>query len=159
MAGIVERRLSKIGLTLPKASAPAANYVPWRRSGNIVFIAGQIPRDGDKLLIGRLGEANYSLDEGKAAARLCGVHLVAQMKDACGGDLNKVKQVLKVEAFVNCTDDFKEHPQVVNGCSDLLADVFGKDVGAHSRFAVGSNSLPFGVSVEIGAMVELHDSE
>mmetsp|Transcript_108526 Transcript_108526/g.291765 ORF Transcript_108526/g.291765 Transcript_108526/m.291765 type:complete len:160 (+) Transcript_108526:92-571(+) len=156
-AGIVEKRLAEIGLKIPKPSAAAANYVPWRRVGNQVFISGQIPKAEDNsLLKGKLGH-DYSLDEGKAAARLCAVHLISQMREACGGDLDRVKAVVKVEAFVNSTPDFVDHPQVVNGCSDLLVEVFGMEVGPHSRFAVGCSSLPFGVAVEVGASIEIMD--
>merc|ERR1712137_1134175 len=107
------------GLTIPKAVAPVASYVPWRRSGNIVFISGQIPLKDGEFRTGKLG-ASHTLEDGQAEARLCAINLVSQMKDACGGDLDKVKQVLKVEGFVNCTDDFTQHPQVINGCSDTL---------------------------------------
>mmetsp|Transcript_19019 Transcript_19019/g.44707 ORF Transcript_19019/g.44707 Transcript_19019/m.44707 type:complete len:162 (-) Transcript_19019:67-552(-) len=155
MAGVIEARLAQLGISIPKAVAPAANYIPWCRMGNLVFISGQIPKTEDNTLLkGKLG-ANYSLEEGRAAARLCGVNLVSQMREACGGDLDKVMKVIKVEAFVNATEDFTDHPQVVNGCSDLLVEVFGPEVGAHSRFAVGCSSLPLGVAVETGAVVEI----
>mmetsp|Transcript_111093 Transcript_111093/g.324956 ORF Transcript_111093/g.324956 Transcript_111093/m.324956 type:complete len:160 (-) Transcript_111093:115-594(-) len=155
MAGVVEKRLAELGLNIPKAVAPAANYIPWCRTGSLVFISGQIPKTEDnQLLKGKLG-ANCSLEEGKAAARLVGINLVGQMREACGGDLDKVKKVVKVEAFVNATEDFVDHPQVVNGVSDLLVEIFGPEVGAHSRFAVGCSSLPLGVAVEAGAVVEL----
>mmetsp|Transcript_27584 Transcript_27584/g.62781 ORF Transcript_27584/g.62781 Transcript_27584/m.62781 type:complete len:160 (-) Transcript_27584:95-574(-) len=159
MPGAVEKRLAQLGLTIPKAVAPAANYVPWKRVGSLVFISGQIPKTEDnKLLTGKLG-ADYSLEEGKAAARLVGINLVSQMREACGGDLDKVKQVVKVEGFVNSTQEFVDHPQIVNGVSDLLAEVFGQEVGAHSRFAVGCSSLPLGVAVEAGAVVEVAGEE
>mmetsp|Transcript_9631 Transcript_9631/g.17882 ORF Transcript_9631/g.17882 Transcript_9631/m.17882 type:complete len:165 (+) Transcript_9631:48-542(+) len=155
MAGRVEKRLTELGLTVPEAAAPAANYVPWARTQNLLYISGQIPKQPDNsLLKGTLG-ATVGIDEGKAAARLCGLHLIGQMKVACGGDLDKVKRVLRVEGFVSCTPEFTDHPQVINGCSDLLVEVFGAEVGAHSRFAVGSSSLPLGVAVEVGAIVEL----
>eukprot|EP00931_Biecheleriopsis_adriatica_P118633 TRINITY_DN93993_c0_g1_i1.p1 TRINITY_DN93993_c0_g1~~TRINITY_DN93993_c0_g1_i1.p1 ORF type:complete len:165 (-),score=35.45 TRINITY_DN93993_c0_g1_i1:28-522(-) len=157
LAGNVEKRLAGLGVKVPHAAAPAANYLPWVRSANLLYISGQIPKQEDNsLLQGQLGR-NCSLDEGKAAARLCGLHLVGQMKAACDGDLDKVKRILKVEAFVSSTPDFVDHPQVVNGCSDLLVEIFGREVGAHSRFAVGCSSLPLGVSVEIGAVVELEE--
>eukprot|EP00440_Ansanella_granifera_P050111 gb/GFBE01054312.1/.p1 GENE.gb/GFBE01054312.1/~~gb/GFBE01054312.1/.p1 ORF type:complete len:164 (+),score=39.61 gb/GFBE01054312.1/:1-492(+) len=153
----VEKRLTELGLKVPAAAAPAANYLPWVRSGNLVYISGQIPKQEDNsLLTGQLGR-NYSLEQGQAAARLCGLHLVGQMKAACNGDLDKVKRILKVEAFVSSTEDFVDHPKVVNGCSDLLVEIFGKEVGAHSRFAVGCSSLPLGVAVEIGGLVELEE--
>merc|ERR1712228_974519 len=113
-----------------------------------------IPKDDKTMLCGKLG-ANYSLEEGQAAARLCGINLISQMKAACDGNLDRVKQVLKVEGFVNSTEDFVDHPKVINGCSDLLVEVFGPEVGPHSRFAVGCSSLPLGVAVETGAIVEI----
>eukprot|EP00403_Amphidinium_massartii_P008882 CAMPEP_0178422770 /NCGR_PEP_ID=MMETSP0689_2-20121128/27345_1 /TAXON_ID=160604 /ORGANISM="Amphidinium massartii, Strain CS-259" /LENGTH=154 /DNA_ID=CAMNT_0020044345 /DNA_START=29 /DNA_END=490 /DNA_ORIENTATION=- len=151
----VMEKLRALGLVIPKSPAPAANYVPWARSGNLVFISGQIPKAEDgSLMMGKVG-ASCSLDDGKAAARVVAVNIVAQMSDACGGNLDKVKRILKVEGFVNCTDDFKDHPQVINGISDLLVEIFGPTVGPHSRFAVGCSSLPLGVSVEAGAVIEI----
>mmetsp|Transcript_52724 Transcript_52724/g.85449 ORF Transcript_52724/g.85449 Transcript_52724/m.85449 type:complete len:159 (-) Transcript_52724:113-589(-) len=157
MAGIVEKRLAQIGLTIPASAAPAANYLPWIRNGRLVFVSGQIPKLPDNSLMkGKLG-LDVDLEHGKAAARLCGLHLVGQMKAAAGGNLDKVRRIVKVEAFVNATETFTEHPQVVNGCSDVLVEIFGTEVGAHSRFAVGCSSLPLGVSVEIGAVVEIEE--
>ena len=154
--GKVEQRILEMGLQVPEAAAPAANYLPFVRSGKLLFISGQIPKMPDNsLLKGQLG-SSYSVEEGKAAARLCGMHLIGQMKAACG-DLDKVKRVVKVEGFVSSTAEFVDHPQVVNGCSDLLVEIFGKEVGAHSRFAVGCSSLPLGVAVEIGGVVELEE--
>mmetsp|Transcript_10945 Transcript_10945/g.27413 ORF Transcript_10945/g.27413 Transcript_10945/m.27413 type:complete len:103 (-) Transcript_10945:135-443(-) len=100
-----------------------------------------------------------SMDEGREAARLCAVQLMSQMREACGGDLDKVRAILKIEAFVNSTQEFTEHPQVVNGCSDLLCSVFGSRMGAHSRFAVGCISLPLGVAVEVGAVIQVADDD
>mmetsp|Transcript_5545 Transcript_5545/g.7847 ORF Transcript_5545/g.7847 Transcript_5545/m.7847 type:complete len:161 (+) Transcript_5545:86-568(+) len=155
--GIVEKRLAQIGLAIPRSPAPAANYVPFRKSGKQVFISGQIPKNANgDLVMGKLG-ANYSVEQGQEAAKLCAVALISQMKEACNGDLDKVKAVLKVEGFVNCTDEFTDHPKVINGASDLLVDVFGSEVGAHSRFAVGCSSLPLGVAVEVGAVVEIEE--
>eukprot|EP00927_Polykrikos_kofoidii_P057473 TRINITY_DN51613_c0_g1_i1.p1 TRINITY_DN51613_c0_g1~~TRINITY_DN51613_c0_g1_i1.p1 ORF type:complete len:182 (-),score=24.76 TRINITY_DN51613_c0_g1_i1:147-623(-) len=155
MAGLVEKRLIEIGLRIPKSVIPAANYLPWRRSGRTVFIAGQIPKGEDNTLMkGKLG-TTYTMEQAQASARLCGVNLISQMRSACGGDLDKVTQILKIEGFVNCTEDFENHSLVVNGCSDLLVEVFGPEIGAHSRLAVGCSSLPFGVPVEIGAIVEI----
>mmetsp|Transcript_20317 Transcript_20317/g.48186 ORF Transcript_20317/g.48186 Transcript_20317/m.48186 type:complete len:167 (+) Transcript_20317:62-562(+) len=158
MAGRVEKRVAELGLAIPEAAAPAANYVPWVRTGNnMLFISGQIPKQPDNsLLKGTLG-ATVGIEEGKAAARLCALHLVGQMKAACSGDLDKVKKVVEVKGFVSSTPEFTDHPQVVNGCSDLLVEIFGPEVGAHSRFAVGCSSLPLGVAVEVGATVELEE--
>merc|ERR1719411_1825609 len=112
MTGVVAKRLAQLGITIPKSVAPAS---PWKRAGNLVFIRGQIPKTEDNsLLKGTLG-STYSLEEGKAAARVCAINLVSQMREACVGDLDKVKQVLKIEAFVSSTPEFTEHPQVVNG--------------------------------------------
>mmetsp|Transcript_24380 Transcript_24380/g.56187 ORF Transcript_24380/g.56187 Transcript_24380/m.56187 type:complete len:157 (+) Transcript_24380:84-554(+) len=151
-------QLKAHGLVLPKSSAPVANYVPWRKSGNLVFISGQIPKAEDgSIMCGKVGSASCALDEAKAAARVVAVNLLAQMADACGGDLDKVKAVLKVEGFVNCTEDFKDHPQVINGISDMLVEIFGPEIGAHSRTAVGSSSLPLGASVEASAIIEVQE--
>ncbi|CAK0894348.1 unnamed protein product [Prorocentrum cordatum] len=155
MATAVEQRIAELGLSIPKPVAPVGSYLPWKKAGTIVYISGQIPRGEDNsLLTGTLG-AGYSIDEGKAAARLCAINLIAQMKSACDGDLGKVKQILQVQGFVNSSPDFTDHPQVINGCSELLVEVFGKEVGSHSRFAVGNTSLPLGVAVEIGAVIEV----
>jgi len=152
--GVVEKRLATLGLRIPLGVAPAANYVPWRRSGNMVFISGQIPKNEDGVILkGRLG-ASCSIDEGKEAARLCAINIISQMKAACDGDLDKVTKVLKVEGFVNAHEDFTDIAEVINGCSDLLCEVFGPDVGPHSRFAAGCSSLPLGISVEIAAVME-----
>mmetsp|Transcript_3416 Transcript_3416/g.9795 ORF Transcript_3416/g.9795 Transcript_3416/m.9795 type:complete len:160 (+) Transcript_3416:83-562(+) len=159
MSGVVEKRLAELGVVVPKAVAPAANYVPFRRSGNTVYVSGQIPKCEDgTLLTGKLG-ANYSLEEGQKAAKQCALNIVGQVKEACEGDLDRVQAVVQVQAFVNCTDDFTQHPQVVNGASDFLVAVFGSEVGAHSRFAVGCSSLPLGVAVEVGAVVELRPAQ
>ena len=154
MAGKIDARLAELGIELPRAAAPAANYVPYVRSGNLVFISGQGPfRDGAFEYLGRVGE-DLSLEEAQQAARLVGLNLIAQMKDACGGDLDRVARVVKLGAFVNSTPDFTDQPKVVNGASDLMVEVFG-EAGRHARFAVGAPTLPLGFSVEIDAVVEL----
>ncbi|KAF4678132.1 hypothetical protein FOL47_005411 [Perkinsus chesapeaki] len=157
----VEARIAALGLKLPSTTAPLANYVPFRKAGNLLFLSGQIPKgaaeDGSPVLLtGKLGQ-DFTIEQGQAAAKLCAINMIAQVKEACGGDLSKVKAVVKVEAFVNSAPDFTDHPKVINGCSDLLVSVFGGDVGRHSRFAVGCSSLPMGVAVEIGAIFELTD--
>eukprot|EP00439_Symbiodinium_sp_Y106_P073541 s408_g13.t2 len=268
MAGRVEKRVAELGLAIPEAAAPAANYVPWVRTGNnMLYISGQIPKQPDNsLLKGTLGATDDLVEEelefswqlpsssevagiqrdhagrvvkpdkkqreavhgmssmellelllqqvflrayadglvaesfslqqqiheelwmlgpsllkcalpsqvacttfelglkiqpaarsATAAAGLCALHLVGQMKAACSGDLDKVKKVVEVKGFVSSTPEFTDHPQVVNGCSDLLVEIFGPEVGAHSRFAVGCSSLPLGVAVEVGATVELEE--
>jgi enamine deaminase RidA (YjgF/YER057c/UK114 family) len=154
MAGKIESRLQELGITLPPAPAPAANYVPWVVSQKMAFIAGQIPvKDGKPTFVGKLGR-EFTIEQGQEAARLCALNILAQLKAACGGDLDKVARCAKVGGFVNCTPDFTDQPQVVNGASDLLVSVFG-EAGKHARFAVGAPSLPRGVAVEVDAVFEL----
>lgn len=153
MSTVLER-LAQQNLTLPAAAAPAANYVPFVVSGKLVFVAGQIPmREGKVQFSGRLG-AGVSLEEGQEAARLCALNVIAQLREACGGDLEKVKRVVKVGVFVACAPEFTDQPKVANGASDLLVAAFG-DKGKHARAAVGCPSLPLGVPVEVDAVVEL----
>ena len=149
----VNQTLADLGITLPDAPAPAANYVPFVLSGNLVFVSGQVSMDADGLVRGKLGE-NMSVEDAQKAARLCALNLLAQVSVACEGDLNRVARVVKLTGFVNCTADFNQHPQVVNGASDLMAEVFG-DAGRHARAAVGSSSLPLGVAVEVEGIFEL----
>ncbi|MCW9040168.1 MAG: RidA family protein [Rhodospirillales bacterium] len=154
MAGTVDQRLKELGIELPKAAAPAANYVPYVISDNLVFVSGQVPVwNGELRHIGRLGET-LDLEVGYAAARLCGLNLIAQIRAACGGDLDRVARVVKLGGFVNCTAHFTDHPKVVNGASDLMAEVFGS-AGQHARFAVGAPSLPMGVAVEVDGVFEV----
>ena len=153
MAGIIDARLAEMGIILPDAPAPAANYVPWARTGNLLFIAGQVSGNNQGLHKGRLG-GDMGLEEGVAAARACALNLIAQARVACDGDLDRVVRVVKLGGFVSCTPDFIQHPQVVNGASDLIVGVFG-DRGHHARFAVGAPSLPQGFAVEIDAVLEL----
>ena len=155
MAGTIDARLAELGIELPDAPAPAANYVPFVVSGNLVFVAGQVTVwNGDIRFKGRLGE-DMDVDEGYQAARLCGLNLIAQAKVAAGGDLDRIKRVVKLGGFVNSTPDFTDQPKVVNGASDLMGEVFGDDAGKHARFAVGAVSLPLGVSVEVDGVFEL----
>ena len=149
----IEQKLKDLNIILPSAAAPAANYVPYLRVGNLLFVSGQISQDVDGLVCGKLG-FNFSLDEGYNAARLCGLSLIAQVKSACNGDWDKLNKVVRLGGFVNCTDDFKDHPKVINGASDLMVEVFGER-GAHARAAVGSSSLPLGVVVEVDGIFEL----
>ena len=152
--GKIDQRLADIGVTLPEAAKPFANYVPWVRSGNLVFISGQGPIDGGKITLqGRLGD-DISIEDGVKSARLSAINVLAQLKDACGGDLDRVKRVVKLLGFVNATHDFKDHPKVINGASDLMVEVFG-DKGRHARSAVAAPSLPFGISTEVEAIVEI----
>ena len=150
----VEFRLTQHQIELPHATSAVANYVPFALSGNTVYISGQITVwNGELRYQGKLGE-NLSVDEGYQAARLCGLNLLAQLKSACGGDLNRAIRVIKLGGFVNCSPDFTDHPKVINGASDLMLDVFG-DAGRHVRLAVGASSLPLGVAVEIDGIFEI----
>ena len=154
MAGTIDSRLSELGIDLPQASAPAANYVPYVVSGNNVYISGQVTvSDGELKFIGKLGD-DYGVDDGYQAARLCGLNIIAQLKAACGGDLDRVTRCLKLGGFVNSTPDFGDQPKVINGASDLMVEVF-QDKGKHARFAVSAASLPFGIAVEVDAIFEI----
>ncbi len=150
----IDERLIAEGISLPDAPAPAANYVPFVKTGNLVVISGQLPMiDGECKFLGRLGD-DVDLEDGVKAARLCAVNLLANLKTACGGDLSKVTRVVRLGGFVAATPEFEQHPAVINGASDLMAAVFG-DAGAHARAAVGVASLPRGVSVEVEGMFEV----
>lgn len=153
MATTIENRLADLGITLPTPAAPAANYVPYVRSGSLLFVSGQIPMGANGIEhIGKLG-ADYDVAKGQEAARLCAINLLAQAKAALG-DLEAIGQLVKLTAFVNSTGDFGDQPKVVNGASDFLVEVLG-DRGKHSRSAVGVAALPFGVAVEIEAIFEI----
>jgi enamine deaminase RidA (YjgF/YER057c/UK114 family) len=153
MAGQIDARLAELGLTIPVAAAPAGNYVPYMVAGNLIFTAGQITlRDGKVEFIGKLGQ-DFGIKEGAEAARLCAINILAQVKAALGGDLDRVVRVVKLVGFVNSLPDFTDQPAVINGASDLMVEVFG-DKGRHARSAVGASSLPRGVAVEIEAIVE-----
>ena len=149
----IDNRLAELGIILPKPVAPVANYVPYVVTGNLVFISGQVSIGPDGLITGKLG-AELSLEQGIDAAHACGVNLIAQLKAACLGDLDRVKRVVKLGGFVNCSPDFTDQPKVVNGCSDLMVAVFG-DSGRHSRAAVGAPSLPLGAAVEVDGVFEI----
>jgi enamine deaminase RidA (YjgF/YER057c/UK114 family) len=154
MAGRIEERLAELGIELPRAPAPAAAYVPYTRAGDLLFVAGQLPVHlGELRYVGRIGE-EFSVEEGQAAARQCGVNLIAQVADALNGDLDRLVRVVKLGGFVSATPAFKDHPKVINGASELMIQVFG-DIGRHARFAVGANSLPFGVCVEIDGIFQV----
>jgi enamine deaminase RidA (YjgF/YER057c/UK114 family) len=149
----VEERLAEMGLELPDAPAPAANYVPWVRTGTLVHVSGQLPNRDGTLMVGKLG-ADANWEEGAVAARACALALLAQAKAACEGDLSRLKRVVKLVGFVNSTPDFNDQPKVVNGASDLMAEVL-QDAGRHARSAVSAASLPFGVMVEIEGIFEI----
>ncbi|MCB6179535.1 RidA family protein [Rhodobacter sp. Har01] len=149
----VETRLAELGLSLPEAPAPAANYVPFVAVGNLVHVSGQISQDEAGLIKGKLG-ADLTVDQGAQAARRCALSILAQVKRACDGDLARVVRAVKLVGFVNSTADFTDQPKVVNGASDLLVAVLG-DAGRHARSAVSAASLPLGVAVEIEAIFEI----
>ncbi|WP_339109087.1 RidA family protein [Thioclava sp. GXIMD4216] len=151
----IETRLSDLNITLPAAPAPAANYVPYVITGNQLYVSGQISASAEGLVTGRLGET-MDVAEGAAAARLCGLALIAQAKAALG-DLDRITRVVKLGGFVNSTAEFIDQPKVVNGCSDLMVEVFG-DAGRHARSAVATPALPLGVAVEIDAVFEIADA-
>ena len=152
----IDERLAAEGITLPDAPAPAANYVPFIKTGNLVVISGQLPfSDGKVKFKGRLGDT-VVVEEGIQSARLCAINLLANLKVACGGDLSKVTRVVRLGGFVAATPEFEQHPAVINGASDLMASIFG-DAGAHARAAVGVASLPLGASVEVEGMFEVNE--
>ena len=154
MAGTIEARLTELGIALPLPPAPVASYVPYVVSGNLVFVSGQITLGPDGLhYVGQVGE-DISLEDGRAAARLCAINVIAQMKAACGGDLDRVRRCVKVGVFINAVADFGQHPEVANGASDLFVQVFG-EAGKHARAAVGAGSLPRGVACEVEAVFEI----
>jgi enamine deaminase RidA (YjgF/YER057c/UK114 family) len=148
-----ETRLADMGVTLPDAPAPAANYVPFVMVGDIVYVSGQISSDESGLITGKLG-ADMSTEEGAAAARRCAISLLAQVKAACGGNLDRLVRVVKLTGFVNSTADYTEQPKVVNGASDFLVEALG-DAGRHSRSAVSAAALPLGVAVEIEGIFQI----
>ena len=154
MSGRIDARLAELGIALPEAPAAMANYVPFVITGNLVHVAGQIPLGpGGPEFIGKVG-AGISLEDGVTAARLCAINLVAQIRNACGGDLDRVRRVVKLSGFVNCVDDFDQHPVLLGGASDLMVEIFG-EAGRHARFAVGVSSLPANVPVEIDGLFEI----
>lgn len=149
----IENKLADMGVTLPDAPAPAANYVPFVQVGDIVYISGQISNGENGLITGKLGDA-LDVAAGAAAARTCAISLLAQVRNACGGDLDRLVRVVKLTGFVNSTADFTDQPKVVNGASDFLVEVLG-EAGRHSRSAVSAASLPLGVSVEIEGIFQI----
>ena len=154
MAGQIDARLQELGITLPEAAAPVANYVPYVVTGNLVFVSGQVTiENGEFKFVGKLG-SDVSLEDGQAAAKLCATNIIAQLKSACGGDLDRVTRIVKLGGFVNSTPEFTDQPKVINGASDLMVEVFG-DKGRHARAAVSAGSLPVGVAVEIDCVAEI----
>jgi len=154
MPGRIEQRIAERGIVLPAAMRAMANYVPYTITGAHVWVAGQGPfLDGKLHYNGRLGE-NLTIEDGRACARIVGLNILAQVKAACGGDLDKVVRCVKLVGFVNSTADFTQHPEIINGASELMIEVFG-EAGRHARVAVGAPNLPMGTSVEIDAIFEI----
>lgn len=144
----IAARLAALGLTLPDSVAPVANYVPVVVHGGLAVVSGQ-PRDGDRLIVGRIGE-DLGVEDGRAAARFCGLAILAQLRGALDGDLGRVVRCVQLTGFVNAAPGFTDHPQVINGASDLMVAVLG-EAGRHARAAVGAGSLPLGAAVEVAA--------
>ena len=154
MAGTIDARLREKGIELPEAASPVANYAPWVVTGNLVFVSGQLTIwDGELKFPGRFGE-NISMEDGVSAARVCGLNLVAQLRNACGGDLDRVAQAVKLTGYINAAPDFTDLPAVMNGCSDLIFEIF-EDKGRHARAAVGCSTLPLGAAVEVDGVFEI----
>lgn len=150
----INKKLQDLGIILPEVLAPVANYVGFVKSGNMVFVSGQLPIENGQLkYVGKVG-SQISVDEAKVAAKICAINIISQIKSACMGDLEKVKKCVKLGVFVNGDAEFTDHPLVANGASDLMVEVFG-DAGKHARAAVGSGSLPRGVAVEVDAIFEV----
>ncbi|SMX23313.1 RidA family protein [Boseongicola aestuarii] len=153
MSSDFEQRLEEMGLSLPDAPAPAANYVPFVVVGNTVYVSGQVAVNADGMIKGKVG-ADLTTEEGAKAAEVCALALLAQAKKACGGDISRLKRVVKLTGFVNSTPDFVDQPKVINGASDLFVALLG-DKGRHARSAVSAGALPFNVAVEIEGIFEI----
>ena len=151
----IENKLKNLNVKLPEPKAPVGKSFDNKSVGKVLFISGQVSLDENaKLITGKIGK-DLDLDKGYKAAERCGLSIVAHVKNACGGDLNKVKSCIKLTGYVNSTDDFKDQPKIINGASDIIAKIFDKD-GQHTRAAVSVNSLPLGVAVEVDAIFELN---
>ncbi|MAU27936.1 MAG: hypothetical protein CMJ07_01965 [Pelagibacterales bacterium] len=150
---IIDEKIQSLGIKLPSSPKPAANYIPYVISNNLIFIAGQVPfENGEIKHTGKVGE-NINIDKAKTIARTCGLNIISVLKDALDGDLSRVTKCVKLGIFVACTNDFHNQPEVANGASDLMVEIFG-EAGKHARFAVGTNSLPRNVPVEVDAVFE-----
>ena len=152
---MIEKKIKELGLILPKAPDPVGSYVATKISGKLLYVSGQISiNNKGELIKGKIGK-DLNLDEGYKAAERCGLSIVAHVKNACEGDLDKVKSCVKLTGYVNSTDDFKDQPKIINGASDIIAKIFDKK-GEHTRAAVSVNSLPLGVAVEVDAIFEIN---
>ena len=151
----IHAKLKEMGIALPEVSLPAANYVPCVIAGNTLYVSGQLPMENGKpQYIGKVG-VDYTLEQGQDCARLCTINILAHASKALGGDLSRIKRLIRLGVFVNAPADFTDHPKVANGASDLMVGLMG-DAGKHARFAVGVSGLPFGVAVEVDATFELN---
>jgi enamine deaminase RidA (YjgF/YER057c/UK114 family) len=150
----INQRLKDLNVVLPTSPKNVGSYAPYVVTGNRVFISGQLPMvDGEIQYAGQINDE--SVVRGQAAARLCSLNILAQLRDACGGDLDKVKRCIKLGGFMNCEPAFTKHPMVIDGASNLMIDVFGDKIGSHARIAIGVNSLPVGAAVEVEAIFEI----
>ena len=152
--GKINDRLKELGIELPEAAAPVANYLGYVQTGNLVFTAGQVPIKDGKFVYQGVAGKDVSVEDATAAARLCAINLISQVKAACGGDLDRVVRCVKLVGFVNGAPEFESAPAIINGASDLMVEVFG-DKGKHARSAVGAGSLPFNVTVEVEGIFEI----
>ena len=150
----IAKRLKELGIELPEAAAPVANYLPFSQAGSLIFISGQLPLDQGALLYTGIVGDTIGLDDAEKAARQCGINIIAQLRAACGGDLDRVQCIVKIGGFVAASADFTDYPAVINGASDLFVDVFG-EAGRHARAAVGCPSLPLNAPVEIEAIANI----
>ena len=150
---IIEENLKNLNIILPPAPAPAANYVPYSKTGKLIFVSGQIPIVNGEMIIGKVGK-DTEVNDAVKAARACGLAIISQLREATDSNLDSISKIIKLGGFVNCIDSFTKQPEIINGASDLMVQVFGEK-GRHSRFAVGSSSLPRGVVVEIEAIAEI----
>ena len=152
---LIEDKLNKLNIILPEPKAPVGAYVATKIVGKLLFVSGQVSIDKNtKLITGKIGK-DLNLDEGYEAAKRCGLSIVAHVKNACGGDLDRIKTCVKLTGYVNSTDDFKDQPKIINGASDIIAKIFDEK-GEHTRAAVSVNSLPLGVAVEVDAIFEIN---
>jgi len=154
MSGRIDARLKELGIELPTPSTPGANYVPFVRAGGLVFLTGQLSQwNGERRFVGKLGR-EWSVEQGREAARLCALNLIAHLRTSAGGDLDRVRRCVRLAGYVNSTPDFLAQSQVMNGASDLFVDVFG-EAGRHARMAVGVAALPYDVAVEVEGVFDV----
>jgi len=153
MTRTVDQRLQDIGLSIPNSPLPSANYVPYTKSGNLVFISGQISINNGNLISGKLGQ-DLDIEEGQLAAKVCALNIISHLQKACNGSLERLEQVVKLGGFVNSTSDFADAPLVINGASDLFVEIFG-DKGKHARFAVCAHCLPRNAAVEVDGVFKI----